>query len=350
MRWYVLIGALFLLTLGGAFFLVNQFGTHNLPAVSDSSLSTATTAENPAPIPTPTLAPQCATILFGGDVMLDRNIRIKAEAAGNYDYLLADVQPLFDAADLVVVNLEGPITDNPSRSVGSVPGSTNNYFFTFDPVVVSSLVKWGMTVSLGNNHMSDFGADGRAQTYANLDAASIPYFGYIEPGQERPAYLITTVNGMQIGLVNYNQFVSGGWERTLADIAEVRPLVDVLIVYPHWGNEYVQENQTIKNMAYQLIDAGADLVVGSHPHVVQGVEDYQGQRIYYSLGNMVFDQYFEEAVQNGLLVTAEVCRRNAGETTDLSALTADQGDSFFWTFTEHPIQMLKTGETILVTD
>lgn len=182
--------------------------------------------------------------------------------------------------------------------------------------------------------MLNFGQDGLDQTYQNIDQSALNYFGYVQPTQVSPSYLIHKFNGIIVGLVNYNQFVSGGEERTLSDLASVRSLAEVVIVYAHWGNEYVPENQVQRQLAKEFIDLGADLVIGAHPHVVQGSETYQGKQIYYSLGNFVFDQYFEEAVQNGLLVEARLCRAST------------QG--FTWQFTEHPIRLLKTGETILV--
>ncbi len=286
-------------------------------------------------VPTPIPTPQCTTLLFGGDMMFDRHIREKAQVKGNYNFIFEDLTQMLSGADVIIANLEGPVTNFPSRSVGSEIGSTNNYFFTFDPKVLSeTLSNWSFIVNLGNNHISNFGQEGLTQTYQYLENSMVPYFGYTLSDQERATYLIKEINGISFGFVNYNQFVTGGEERVFSDMAEVRNLAEVLVVYTHWGNEYVQENQVIKDFAHQLVDAGADLIIGSHPHVVQGIEDYQSKRIYYSLGNFVFDQYFEEAVQNGLLVEAIVCR-----STD--------SQSFDWKFVDYPIQLLKTGETIL---
>lgn len=301
--------------------------------------------------------------------MFDRNIRMKAQAQGEYDFLLSSLAPVFDQADAVIANLEGPITDNPSRSVGSVPGSTDNYFFTFSPEILPTLTQWPFIVNLGNNHILNFGQNGLTQTYQYLDQANLPHFGYVQANQEQHSYLIKEIGGMQFGLVNYNQFVEGGRERVLVDMAQIRSQVDVMTVYTHWGNEYVQENEAIRQLAYELVEAGADLIIGSHPHVVQGKEDYQDVRIYYSLGNMVFDQYFEEAVHNGLLVTAEVCQqmpesqlgevidqdrpstvdqdRTTIEDSSTSYTIDNQNSRFNWNFTDHPIRMLKTGETVL---
>lgn len=301
----------------------------------------------PTPIPpSPTPTPQCATLVFGGDLMFDRNIRMKAQTQGGYDFLLTSLASVFDQADAIIANLEGPVTDNPSRSVGSTPGSTDNYFFTFSPEILPALTKWPFIVNLGNNHILNFGQSGLAQTYQYLDQTNLPHFGYVQANQQQPRYLITEIGGLQFGLVNYNQFVEGGQKRVLADIDKIRSQVEVLVVYTHWGNEYVQENEAIRQLAYELVDAGADLIIGSHPHVVQGQEDYQGVRIYYSLGNMVFDQYFEEAVQNGLLVTANVCQQRPeselGDSTDINTPLLQ------WQFTDHPIRMSNTGATVLV--
>ncbi len=283
----------------------------------------------------PSPAPQCATLLFGGDLMFDRHIREKAEVVGNYDFTVEDLAPIFADADAIVANLEGPVTDFPSRSVASEVGSTNNYLFTFDPqVAAETLAHWPFILNLGNNHILNFGPEGLTQTYQNLEKSGLLYFGYTQPDQNKTAYLIKEINGITFGFVNYNQFVLGGQERALDDIAELRNLVDILVVYTHWGNEYVQENQVIKDLAHQFVDAGADLIIGSHPHVVQGTEEYQGKQIYYSLGNFVFDQYFEEAVQNGLLVETKVCR-----SADIQ--------TFHWEFIDRPIILNRDGSTKL---
>lgn len=326
-----------------------------------------------APIssPTPVPAPLCATLLFGGDVMLDRNIRIKAEQAGSYDFLMADLESLFDRVDATVVNLEGPVTDRPSRSTGSVPGSTDNFFFTFAPESIESFMRRKIISNLGNNHILNFGQEGLRQTYDNLQSRSLLYFGYVQSAQSQPAYLIEKIGDLKFGLVNFNQFSVGGWEQVLTDINLVRPQVEVLLVYTHWGNEYVSEGDQQRQWARQLVDAGADLVIGSHPHVVQGMEDYRGARIYYSLGNMVFDQYFEEAVQNGLLVEAEVCLGPVTQSASLSQVDrfadspAESFDREFdeaspsatlqfedlnlsWQFIEHQIKLNRDGSTVLV--
>jgi len=240
--------------------------------------------------------------------MLDRHIRTMAQETG-YDALLSDsLKQLLANHDLVVVNLEGPITDNPSRSVGSMPGSTDNFFFTFDPEVNQFLVDHNMRlVNLGNNHMDDFGVDGIISTLNYLSQARIEHFGWVASSEEmeeyNQEYLVLEVDDFLLGFVNFNQFGNQTFASAIEAVEMMVDEVDYLIVYAHWGNEYVSEpGAVIVNQAHQLVDTGADLIIGSHPHVIQPLEDYQGKRIYYSLGNFIFDQYFSPEVRRGQLV------------------------------------------------
>jgi len=282
--------------------------------------------------PTPT--PACANLLFGGDLMFDRHIRQNAQAKDNYDYLLANLIPIFNQADAIIANLEGPVTDFPSRSVNSEVGSTNNYIFTFEPKILQTLNQYPFIFNLGNNHILNFGQEGLKQTYQYLEQNQLNYFGFVGQPSAKPSYLIKEINGLKLGLINYNQFITGGQDQALADLTTVRPMVDAVIVYAHWGNEYVPENQVTKSLAHEFIDAGADLLIGAHPHVVQGTETYQNKKIYYSLGNFVFDQYFEPAVQKGLLVQVKICHSPTLENLEFN-------------FTDYPIVLKNTGETEL---
>lgn len=286
-----------------------------------------------APKSTPTVSKNI-TLVFGGDVMLDRNIRLAAQRNG-YDSLIGpNLKNLLQAADSVIVNLEGPITSNQSVSVGSEVGSSRNFLFTFSPESTRFLLDHNISlVNLGNNHILNFGQSGLNETYQLLDQAGIQYFGYT--GVEQPAEKFTaieTVSGYTIGFVNYNQFIWEGESQAFVDIEKLRPQVDYLVVYTHWGNEYVPENQVLKNLAHQFVNAGADLVIGTHPHVITGNEVYEGKHIYYSLGNFIFDQYFEPAVQKGLVVEATIDPLN-GETT----------------IREHRVNSSKSGQTELET-
>ncbi len=244
-------------------------------------------------------------LTFLGDMMFDRNIRTKAEVSG-YDFILAEVEQLWAESDLVVGNLEAPITDADSVSQGSVVGSTNNFIFTTDPAIIKVLNKYPFVAVLGNNHIHNFGTEGIIETETNLEQAGIPFFG--QTGYENsPTAVVVEVRGLKLALINYNQFVAGGEAQVLADLAELSQNTDLQIIYTHWGNEYEPEARpVIVELARRLVDAGADLIIGSHPHVIQNSETYRGAPIFYSLGNFVFDQYFSEAVRTGLVVTATI--------------------------------------------
>ncbi len=254
----------------------------------------------------PPLEPEPVTLMFVGDMMFDRNIRSKAEQAGNYNFILEPMAPLFSQADLIIGNLEGPITNNPSRSQGSIPGSTDNYYFTFSPDILSLLKNYPFALNLGNNHITNFGADGIFQTKQFLAQAEIPYFGQIGKDHQSES-VVLTVRKMKLALINYNEFIPGGMQKTLSAIETLKPQADLVIVYPHWGAEYVPTaNSVITSQAHAFVDAGANMVIGSHPHVIQNSEIYQGVPIYYSLGNFVFDQYFRPEVMEGMVVTAVI--------------------------------------------
>lgn len=252
-------------------------------------------------------------ILFVGDMMWDRHIRLAAQEHG-YDYVLQPLGEFLTRFDLVVANLEGPITSQPSVSVNTIPGEPNNFIFTFAPEVARILADNNIhLVNIGNNHILNFGQSGLQETVGYLEEAGIDYFGYT--GQEEtPNYYVYDWADWQIGLVNYNQFIAGSYQQVKEDIQLLAPQVDYLIVYTHWGEEYQAEpNNAIKDLAYELVKDGADLIIGSHPHVIQPDEDYQGSKIYYSLGNFVFDQYFSAAVRQGQLVALRI--DSSGEIT-----------------------------------
>lgn len=248
------------------------------------------------------------TIVFTGDTMLDRNIRLKAKQNGYAALLGPQLTNLLKSADYSMTNLEGPVTDNTSVSVGSEVGSTRNFIFTFAPESTSFLKQANITiVNLGNNHILNFGEEGLAQTYSHLKSAEINYFGFT--GNSHPSESTTLIiehDGAKIGFVNYNQFIEGGQSQAFTDISNLKDQVDFLVMYTHWGNEYIQENQAMINLAHQFIDAGSDLIIGSHPHVINGHEEYQGKHIYYSLGNFIFDQYFDAEVKKGMVVEATI--------------------------------------------
>jgi len=245
-----------------------------------------------------------AEILFAGDMMFDRSVRQWGKEKGE-DYLFSCIDDVLQSADMVVANLEGPITTRPSLSVGTAIGGPNNTRFTFPTTTASLLARHGVkVVSIANNHAHDFGREGVESTMEYLDAAGVGHFG--DPLGERVH--TQTVGDVPLAFIGYNEFQSledGEWfgSTTTADrVRQMRAAGYLPIVFAHWGQEYVAANAEQKRLARAWIDAGAEMVVGAHPHVVQEHEVYGGKHIYYSLGNFVFDQYFSDDVRNGLML------------------------------------------------
>lgn len=321
-----------LLSLIGIIYLVsyvfNSSGKKPYYSVIQTSKEAVPHQRAPAS-PQPTALPSRVTLLFGGDLMFDRHIRLALQKNG-VEFALKELQPLLLQHDFVIANLEGPVTNFPSKSVGSVVGSTNNYLFTFDPSIARMLQEMNIAiVNIGNNHILNFGMTGLSQTKVQLDESKVRYFGNAS-SEEDERIILVEKNGIRIAFTNYNEFGTAGFERALADIEEARTTADIVFMYTHWGAEYQpQANTVIQKQAHQFIDAGADAVIGSHPHVVQQHELYKNKHIYYSLGNFVFDQYFEEAVQNGLLVSLTV------ENLQITQVN------------EIPITLQKNGQTVL---
>jgi|GEM_PF-380644 len=257
-------------------------------------------------------------ILFTGDLMFDRYIREVAEKHGN-EFIFEKVKNLFAENDLVVSNLEGPITDNSTMSVRTKIGEKNNLIFTFNPGLAKTLADNNIKiVCIGNNHILNQGKAGLEQTKKYLLKAGINYFGdtggdsggTIQDKEER--FWIKEINGIKIGFINYNFSVRESDKKVFEDIVKIKKKVDFVIICPHWGEEYRigDPGRSIKALAHNFIDAGADIVIGTHPHVVQSAEEYKEKKVYYSLGNFIFDQYFQKETTHGLAVQLKISPDN----------------------------------------
>lgn len=248
-----------------------------------------------------------AQVLFGGDMMFDRSIRVAAQEKGG-EYLFSCLGDTLQKPDLVVANLEGPITDNPSVSVGSVVGSPENFRFTFPPTTAALLSAHNIKlVNLGNNHITNYGVAGVQSTMEYLRKAGVEYIG--QPGlADEPttqSVVYKNIRSVSVAFINYNEFEKSSTAAlTVRQIQEARSLGFIPVVYTHWGVEYKETSPSyIQDLAHEFVDAGAEVVIGSHPHVVEEYEIYRGKMIYYSLGNFIFDQYFSGAVMRGLLLS-----------------------------------------------
>ena len=295
-------------------------------------ISSALPSSVPSPAP---VASTQLTLLFGGDLQFDRHIRQQAQKNGGYAFIFEELTATFAATDGVVANLEGPVTTFDSISAGSAVGSPANFLFTFSPDVLPVLTDNNfVAVNLGNNHILNFGQEGLEQTYTFLNNANLAYWGDVGGSTWlQDSFFLHEQEGVRLLLVNYNQFLGGSVEELLAEmpkqVAATNP--DFVVVYPHWGVEYqTTAGPYYQDLARQFVAAGADLIIGTHPHVVQQSEVIDGVPVYYSLGNFVFDQYFEPAVQRGLLLR----------------ITFTKGSPELH-ITEIPIALKTTGATVL---
>ncbi len=237
------------------------------------------------------------TILFTGDIMLDRAIRNVINEKG-FDYIFEDIKSIFSGNDLVVGNLEGTITENESVAVKN----NNILHFTFATTTAKELKDLGFSgFSLANNHSLDFYQAGFIETKNNLDNAGLFSFGH--PLNNQNLSYEQKINGENICFVGYHSLYATSTVNIINEINKIKSECDFLIIFSHWGVEYQdEESEDQRNEAYEFIDNGADLVVGAHPHVIEPIEIYKNKAIFYSLGNFIFDQDFSLRTRQGIVV------------------------------------------------
>jgi len=212
------------------------------------------------------------TIPYAGsfDEVFERN-------GENYYYFFENVQEIFEEDDLTIVNFEGVLTDKGQRQI-------KQYAFKGDPRYVNILTGSGVeAANIANNHTEDYGTDGLEQTKEIFENRDISYFGTDE-------YAIRNVNGIKVGLVGTNALNYIGKDQFISMLEKVKEEEpDLIIASFHWGEEKAElPNAFQKELAYLAIDNGVDLVIGHHPHVIQGIEKYKGKYILYSLANFSF--------------------------------------------------------------
>jgi poly-gamma-glutamate synthesis protein (capsule biosynthesis protein) len=288
--------------------------------VEDATVAeTATVALSPTVTATPASLGR-VTLAAVGDVMLDRSIGRRI-LAGEATTLLADVAPVLATADIAVANLETALSD-----LGAP--QAKGYTFRSPPEAVDTLLGAGIdVVGLANNHALDYGPEALVDTAARLAAAGIASAGAgaNESAAREPALIER--NGIRVAFLSYvdtaaeGSYSRGTWDAApdlpgvaWADTAEIDAdvraagdVADIVVVLLHCGIEYSQTPTDLqRTYARAAIDAGALLVLGTHAHVLQPVEEYGGGLIAYSLGNFVFDGF--DGVANDtaiLLVTIE---------------------------------------------
>lgn len=252
------------------------------------------------------------TIILGGDVMLGRSVEIQTRKQGDYRYPFLKIEEVLETADIAFVNLENPIIEN-------CPPHNSGFTFCANPNMLEGLTYAGIDiVTLANNHTLNYGNKGLEETTSHLQKRGIAYTGLEN---------LATIekNGTTFGFIGLDKAQLGNPVLTEAErklIEESDTKVDVLIVAPHWGVEYKETALPgVRTFAHELVNLGADVIVGAHPHWVQDREyiDERGNvivkrrdeatdviekytPIYYSLGNFIFDQMWSEETKKGLLV------------------------------------------------
>jgi poly-gamma-glutamate synthesis protein (capsule biosynthesis protein) len=227
------------------------------------------------------------TLIATGDVIPARNVNNQIIAHGNdFSYPLSATADILRQADLTVINLEAPLVEG-------CPPTEEGFTFCGQPGFAGALREAGVDVAtLENNHIANFGPEGVAATEALLTDKAIAWANAYTPA-------VLQVRGLRFAFVAFNG-VGGAFDRELIrrQIAAVRGQADVVVAAFHWGAEYVAIPQAAPGIAaddpveiaHLAVDAGADLVLGNHPHWVQAVEVYAGKLIVYAHGNFIVDQ------------------------------------------------------------
>jgi poly-gamma-glutamate synthesis protein (capsule biosynthesis protein) len=261
------------------------------------------------------------TMLFTGDVMLSRSVGSRMAAQKDWSLPFHLIVDALRNADLRYCNLECPISDR-GRNLHHL------YSFRADPQAIEGLKSAGFNVaSQANNHTYDWGTEALVDSLDRLREAGIQPVGAGQNAMAAHYPLLVHVGSLRIAFLAYVDIdpkeAAAGVDRpgvawldpaqALADIRLARPLADVVIVCPHWGVEYaLKPTRDQVQLAHQMIEAGADIIVGSHPHVVQPLEEYHDHWIAYSLGNFVFDQH-DPATHRGLMLRVTVRDRQIAE-------------------------------------
>jgi poly-gamma-glutamate capsule biosynthesis protein CapA/YwtB (metallophosphatase superfamily) len=298
------------LILGYFFQTIKQQESPQIKQVSEQSSPGWPTVVSPTPIPLITIeqifsdnhawvndiaSNQIVTIVATGDVLTARVVNQKMVQMNNFHWPFEKTQTLLTSADLTIINLETPL-------LVSCPVTNTGMLFCGDARATEGLLYAGVDLAtLGNNHMGNHFIEGIEETKQILTNAGINYV-VDEP-------VIKVVNGTKFAFLSYNDIGAPEqgvpWaddNKIIQGIAEAKKLADIVIVAPHWGVEYVtMPSSRQRNLARLMIDSGADLIIGNHPHWIQPVELYKAKLIMYAHGNFIFDQEWSEETKTGVV-------------------------------------------------
>ena len=269
---------------------------------------------------------EAVRLVFAGDIMLDdgpgKTIAAGGDPLAEFDEVLRD-------ADFTIGNLECPVATT-GKALENKP-----WTFRADPRVLAVLKGRFDALGVANNHSGDYGRAAFVETLAHLKAAGIPSFGGGANLNEAHAPLWIEQKGLRIAVLAYNEFKPRSFEAganwpgvawsedsyVLADIRAARKAgADIVIPFMHWGWEHEPHpGPRQRELARLMIDAGADAVVGGHPHVTQGADVYRGKPIIWSLGNFVFDGFDTPASTTGWVLRMSVDQKGVVSWSTLQA-------------------------------
>ncbi|MCL5774575.1 MAG: CapA family protein [Patescibacteria group bacterium] len=263
-----------------------------------------------------------ASFIATGDIMLSRHVAEKITAAGDPTLPFHQIGNTLQGADFSFGNLESPIVCGP----GTLGG--NSLIFAASSSTLEGLVKTKFKVlNLANNHALDQGIAGLDSTTHFLDNLGIKHVGAgkdqaaawqppkVEANGITTCFVGTSYASINDGGKAKNDFVARmeDLNSLRADITNLRPSCDFIVASMHAGTEYTRTpSQAQTAFAHAAIDAGADMVIGAHPHWIQTIEKYQGKYIFYSLGNFIFDQMWSQETREGLMLKVSLSKAAAG--------------------------------------
>jgi len=258
-----------------------------------------------------------------GDILLDRGVR-QALTERDYNYPYERVKDILTNADIAFANLECPITER-----GTPVYKRRELVFKGDPENAQALKRAGFDIlNLANNHTMDYESAGLSSTLNILREAGIAALGAGLTRAEASKPVLIKKGDCLVGFLGYTVFPPEGYislagkpdvarvdYKTIEKkIKEAKKKCDFLVVSFHWGKEYdffPSEDQ--KELAHMAVDCGADLVIGHHPHVLQGVETYKGKLIFFSLGNFIFDRQLQSGTDETIILYLTIENRRRKE-------------------------------------
>lgn len=235
------------------------------------------------------------SIITTGDVIPGRTVNYKMTQSHDFTLPFRKTAAFLKNSDLTIINLEAPL-------IGNCPVTTEGMVFCGNPRFTEGMLYAGIDVAtMGNNHSLNYGWDGLDRTEKLLADTGILTAGFSRTAISNLS--VKRVKELDVGTLAYNILDNPDRQTILAEIKNAKKEVDFLIVAFHWGAEYVRfPAAETRQLAYDAIDNGADLIAGNHPHWIQPIEVYRDKLIVYAHGNFIFDQEWSTDTKTGIII------------------------------------------------